>query len=71
MCADLGRTELADDVDHIVPHKGDLVLFYDINNLQGLCRFHHQSTKARIERSGEFGCDKDGVPLDPKHHWNA
>lgn len=71
MCADIGMVELAIDVDHITPHKGNVQLFWDWSNLQGLCKHHHQSTKARIERSGEFGCGADGVPLDPGHHWNV
>lgn len=38
---------------------------------QSLCKPHHDSTKQREERSGRvIGCDDDGVPLDPKHHWN-
>ena len=29
------------DVDHIIEHRGDHDLFYDINNLQGLCKRCH------------------------------
>ncbi|WP_327198035.1 HNH endonuclease [Sporanaerobacter acetigenes] len=29
-------------VDHIEPHKGNEDLFYDINNLQSLCKSCHE-----------------------------
>nr|WP_314432413.1 hypothetical protein [uncultured Brevundimonas sp.] len=36
-----------------------------------LCATHHDSTQQREERRGHIiGCDDDGVPLDPNHHWN-
>ena len=47
------------------------VLFYDISNLQGLCRFHHRTVKAEMERSGTVrGSRLDGTPLDPKSPWH-
>jgi 5-methylcytosine-specific restriction endonuclease McrA len=71
MCQDHGIVRQATEVDHIVPHKGDPLLFWNVGNWQGLCYTHHRSTKARIERNGhDFGCDKDGIPLDGRHHWN-
>ena len=71
MCQDEGRVELALEVDHIQKHNGDPVLFYDVKNLQGLCRFHHRSVKSRMERSGKVqGCREDGSPLDPGNPWN-
>lgn len=69
MCADMGRTKAADTVDHIRPHKGDTVLFWDSTNWQSLCRNCHDSTKAQLERGTLRGCDANGVPLDPGHHW--
>jgi 5-methylcytosine-specific restriction protein A len=37
-CHDEGRFTLAAQVDHVVPHKGDLQLFWDEeNNWQSLC----------------------------------
>lgn len=44
MCA--GKAEL---VDHITPHKGDPVLFWDYLNWQALCTRCHNSRKQRIE----------------------
>jgi 5-methylcytosine-specific restriction protein A len=37
-CHDEGRITPAYQVDHIVPHRGDLALFWDeLNNWQSLC----------------------------------
>lgn len=37
-CYDEKRTVLAEQVDHVVPHRGDPVLFWDVlNNWQSLC----------------------------------
>ncbi len=70
MCEDEGRVTLAIELDHIQKHNGDPVLFYDINNLQGLCFWHHRSFKSQMERSGSVrGCTADGTPIDPNHSW--
>jgi len=69
MCKQEGRIKVADELDHIEKHNGNPELFWNWDNLQGLCRYHHRSVKARIERSGEYGCDTDGLPNDPRHHW--
>lgn len=71
-CDAAGRVTAATIVDHIVPHKGDEALFFDPDNLQSLCKSHHDSTKQREEHKGAIiGGDVDGIPLDPAHHWNA
>ncbi|WP_286902089.1 HNH endonuclease [Vreelandella sedimenti] len=59
-------------VDHIEQHAGNLDLMYDKNNLQSLCKFHHDSYKQRLERRNvqAIGCDVDGNPLDPGNHYN-
>jgi 5-methylcytosine-specific restriction enzyme A len=37
-CFDEGRTTIAAQVDHVIPHKGDPTLFWDEhNNWQSLC----------------------------------
>lgn len=37
-----------------------------------LCKTHHDSTRQREERRGYvIGCDENGLPLDPKHHWHG
>ena len=72
MCEQIGKTTLATVVDHITPHRGDEELFWDeAGNWQGLCATCHSGAKAVLERTGKVkGCDLDGVPLDPGHHWN-
>lgn len=64
-CLRNGFTREADVVDHIVPHKGDLDLFHDIENLQPLCHFHHDSVKAMEENGAVFTrFDEDGYPIE-------
>lgn len=62
---------LATVVDHKVRHKGDEAIFYNPDNLQSLCKQHHDSTKQREEIHGiVLGCDEKGTPIDKNHHWN-
>lgn len=63
-CKNKGIISVADTVDHIIPHRGDRVLFYDSENLQSLDKKCHSSIKQRIEKSGEFGCDENGIVLN-------
>lgn len=49
-------------VDHIVPHKGDMTLFWDPNNWQALCKAHHDRKTATAD--GGFG----RVPPPPRAH---
>jgi 5-methylcytosine-specific restriction enzyme A len=52
-CAARGRVVPASHLDHIKPHKGNSVLFWDRENLQGLCATCH-SVKTANEDGG-FG----------------
>lgn len=75
MCQREGRVTVAQVVDHIRPHKGDLKLFWDQGNWQALCRAHHDAKTASEDggfghRVGPRGCDVDGYPLDPGHPWH-
>jgi hypothetical protein len=71
MCDDEGVTRSALEVDHIEKHNGDPIKFWDVDNWQGLCRFHHRSVKAKMERSGQVhGSKINGDPIDPNHPWN-
>lgn len=71
MCADEGRVTAAQEIDHIEKHDGDPVKFWDIDNLQPLCKFHHRSVKSQMERSGKVrGSRLDGTPLDPNNPWH-
>lgn len=64
-------------VDHI---DGKCASLHDYrrDNLQGLCRYH-DGLKSVSENRGfggsrsgarPAGCDENGIPLDPGHHWN-
>jgi 5-methylcytosine-specific restriction protein A len=46
-CCVPGCDRLTEEVDHIVPHRGDPVIFWDPDNLQGLCRAHHAAKTRR------------------------
>lgn len=59
MCQAAGRTTLANCVDHIVPHKGDQVLFWDKKNWQSSCT-PCNSKKAAAEEGG-FGNRRKAV----------
>lgn len=49
-CQKLGVIKPATDVDHIVPHRGDMNLFWKQGNLQALCHECH-SRKTAVEDS--------------------
>jgi len=40
------------DVDHIEPHRGDMGLFLDPDNLQTLCKTHHSMKTAKEKNDG-------------------
>lgn len=52
-CQARGLVVVATDVDHIVPHKGDMTLFWDRGNWQSLCGPCHSAKTARED--GGFG----------------
>lgn len=64
MCAAQGRTSAATVVDHIRPHRGDQVLFWDRENWQPLCATCHSSLK-QAEEAGHArpAIGLDGWPL--------
>lgn len=58
-------------VDHIEPHRGDPVLFWDERNWQATCETCHSKHKQTKEKTGLFkGNEEGGQPLDPDHPWN-
>ena len=70
-CLSMGRIVAATVVDHIVPHKGDLLLFWDSSNWQALCAPCHSSIKQREEIRGySSAIGVDGWPLDERHQAN-
>lgn len=52
-CKDAGRAVPATVVDHIRPHRGDKVLFWDSSNWQAVCKRCHDSKTARED--GRWG----------------
>jgi 5-methylcytosine-specific restriction protein A len=78
-CQRVGKLTPANVVDHIVPHGGDMALFWDsYGNWQSLCKpCHDRKTAAEDGGFGNKtgagkirqGCDADGIPSDSRHHW--
>lgn len=63
MCREMGRETRATIVDHRRPHRGDARLFFDPDNLDSLCKPHHDCTKQRFERGrNQIGVGADGWP---------
>lgn len=55
-CAELGLVApMASVVDHIEPHRGDQVLFWNKANWQSLCGTHHSADKQREEAAQRRG----------------
>lgn len=55
MCDEIdGRVTAATVVDHKVPHRGDMALFWDRSNWQSLCAHHHSANKQREEAAGQM-----------------
>jgi 5-methylcytosine-specific restriction protein A len=68
MCEEAGRVEPAVLVDHIKPAKDNIELFFDMSNLQSLCRLCHDSSKRKDERRGySTQIGEDGWPVDGNH----
>ncbi|KTC55946.1 HNH endonuclease [Pseudomonas putida] len=54
-CQQIGRVTAASIVDHIVAHRGDMVLFWDQTNWQSLCKPCHDSVKQAEEAASRGG----------------
>lgn len=52
-CAERGKRTPSTEVDHIVPHRGSLRVFWNQDNWQALCHVCHSSKTARED--GGFG----------------
>ena len=53
-CLMEGRTTAASVVDHIVPHRGDMRLFWDESNWQPLCKRHHDVKTRNEDHDKEY-----------------
>jgi 5-methylcytosine-specific restriction protein A len=58
-CQAMGRSVAATVVDHVDPHHGDPVKFWDTSMWQASCKWHHDSVKQRLEHL--YACGR--VPL--------
>lgn len=66
-CYRRGRLTTATDVDH---HDND-PSNNDPENLVSLCHeCHSRKTQADMGKRVTYGCDINGMPLDPLHPWN-
>jgi len=57
-CAANGLTSATELVDHIIPHRGDMRLFWERSNWQALCNWCHEHVKKVLEArwdEGEIG----------------
>jgi hypothetical protein len=67
LCKDKGLTVEADVVHHLVPHMGDLTLFYH-GKLQSLCKRCHDGITGQKEKHGYINdIGADGWPIDARH----
>jgi hypothetical protein len=48
-CQAVGLIVACELVDHVLPHKGDMVLFWDQSRWQPACRWHHDVVKQLLE----------------------
>ena len=53
-CMSVGRHTKATVVDHIKPHRGDSVLFWNRDNWQALCKRCHDQKTAREDRATTY-----------------
>lgn len=60
-CLELGKVAAATVVDHVTPHKGNLLLFWDPKNRQSLCAPCHDGWKQRLEIAPK-ACGAEGYP---------
>src|SRR5262245_53391678 len=69
-CLSKGQIVSAQVADHVDPHRGDPVKFFE-GPLQSLCEICHNGSKQQVEKIGyttHIGID--GWPLDPRHPAN-
>ena len=58
LCVKCGKP--ATEVDHITPHKGDMQLFWDVNNWQSLCHeCHSRKTYSEVRENRQKKPESD------------
>jgi 5-methylcytosine-specific restriction protein A len=64
-CQAVDRYRVVTTVDHTIPHKGDLKLFWNRNNWQPSCGWHHNVVKQALEGQWSRGTiGDDALRLD-------
>ncbi|MEN6535702.1 MAG: HNH endonuclease [Bryobacteraceae bacterium] len=48
-CEAVDRVEAATITDHVIPHRGDMVTFWDSTHWQPACEWHHSVVKQKLE----------------------
>jgi 5-methylcytosine-specific restriction enzyme A len=58
-CLAIGLSTPTEVVDHIVPHQGDNMLFWNEANWQPACAWHYNAIKPTLERQWRAGKIRD------------
>lgn len=68
-CAAMGVSTPANEADHNTNDTSRSAIGVELSSL---CKPCHSTRTARRERGlpTVYGCDADGLPLDPDHPWN-
>ena len=69
-CLSNGKQTVAVVADHVVPHRGNAVAFWQ-GRLQSLCLHCHGSLKQREETPAIGAIGANGWPTDPRHYANT
>lgn len=70
MCGKRGLIVPASIADHVIPHRGDMRLFFE-GELQSLCKPCHDGPKHSAEMRGyDTTIGADGYPVDERHPAN-
>jgi 5-methylcytosine-specific restriction protein A len=54
-CEATGQVKAAELVDHVEPHKGDMIKFWNATMWQSSCAWHHDVIKKQLELMYERG----------------
>lgn len=64
LCSMCPKATPSTTLDHKIPHKGNLKLFWDQKNWQALCDHCHNAHKQAMERNAYTVKGNDGWPID-------
>jgi 5-methylcytosine-specific restriction enzyme A len=68
-CLKVGKLSPSTVVHHTVRHGGDMKLFWNSRNWQGLCKQCHDSIGQSQDKGTYNPINIDGFPENPSHHW--